>query len=88
MTAGENLILDALLSLSKSMSRIADELQKIREVVTYDHRKKVSEARKARFVKPGMVTESKESVNTKDKNLSNKTQLENIHDILSGKYIA
>jgi hypothetical protein len=88
MTAGENMILDALLSLSKSMSRIADELQKIREVVTYDHKKKISEVRKARFSKPGMVTESISSVDKRDDNLSKNTAIENIHDIISGKYIS
>ena len=38
MTTGEKFILDALANLSKSMSRIADELHKIGEVITYDHR--------------------------------------------------
>ena len=81
------MILDALLSLSKSMSRIADELQKIREVVTYDHKKKISEARKVRTLKSGMVTESMASSGQRDKNLSEKSAIDNIHDIISGKYI-
>ena len=89
MTAGEKMILDAMVNLSKSMSRVADELQKIREVVTYDHKKKISEERKARFSRTGsMVTESVSPQNPKDDTLLNKTAIDNIHDILSGRYIA
>lgn len=87
MTTGEKFILDALANLSKSMSRIADELHKIGEVITYDHRKRVSEERKARYKKGGVVTESKSQVDSRDINLSNKSPVENIHDILNGKYL-
>lgn len=88
MTTGEKFILDALTNLSKSMSRIADELHRIGEVITYDHRKSVSEARKAKFQKSGIINENKSSVDSRDKNLSDKSPLENIHNVLNGKYLS
>lgn len=87
MTSGEKLIVSILDSLSNSMAKIADELQKVREVVTYDHRKKISEERKARLSKNGMVTESTEYPVKNESVISQKDAVENIHDILNGKYI-
>ena len=87
MTSGEQMILDALVSVSKSMNRIADELKAIREVVTFDHRQKLMETRRSRFQNREILTEGKSAKSNKDERILGKTPLENIRDIREGRCI-
>ena len=88
MTSDEKMLLDSFVNMTKSMNRIADELKAIREVVTSEHRQKVSEARRARVQRTGVLVENMDKkADSRDDVLSKKTAMENIHDIIEGAYI-
>ena len=78
---------DALISMSKSLNAIMEELSAIRNILEGEQRAKLTEARRAIRSKAGVLTESAATETSKEENLSKKDALGNIRDILDGKYI-
>jgi len=94
MSTEEKLIIDTLIGMSKSMSRIASALDEIKNAVTFDHRRQLRESRQKKSVNRQFLTEKKAVVEGKDPNwrpkmnrLEEKSARQNVQDILDGEYL-
>ena len=101
MTSEERMVIDALISVSKSLNRIAGEITLIRKELS-EKNSKTSVSTDTNWVSNDMITESnvntfipgsKKSAksrkwsNKSKKNLDSKSAVENIRDIINGEYI-
>lgn len=101
MTSEERIVIDTLISISKSLNKIAGEISAIRRDLSENKIKKpavnnntwvsnemISESNSNAFVPPNSKSTVfyKKSKKAK-KNLDNKPAVENIRDILNGEYI-
>lgn len=94
MSSEEKLIIDALIGISKSMSRIASSLDEIKNAVTFNHRQQLRESRQKKYVNRQLLTEKKTIVEGKDPSwnpkrsrLDEKSARQNVQDILDGEYL-
>ena len=94
MSSEEKLIIDTLIGMSKSMSRIASALDEIKNAVTFDHRQQLRESRQKKPINRQFLTEKKMVVEGKNPNwrpkrnrLDEKSAKQNVQDILDGEYL-
>jgi hypothetical protein len=101
MTSEERIVIDTLISISKSLNKIAGEISAIRRELSENKIKKsavnnntwvsnetISESNSNAFVLPsGKSTAFYEKSKKAKKNIDNKPAVENIRDILNGEYI-
>ena len=101
MTSEERIVIDTLISISKSLNKIAGEISAIRRELSENKIKKpavnnntwvsnemISESNSNAFVPPNSKSTAFYNKSKKaKKNLDNKSAVENIRDILNGEYI-
>jgi len=91
MAAEEKIVIDNLFSISKSLSKIADELSMIRNLFALEQQYKLKESRKEKNNNSKMLTETNKKFFNKHKNFIPKTSDEAMNvvkKIMSGELIS
>lgn len=90
MPVNDKIAVDALINISKSLSKISEDISEIRKVITFDHRQTLRENRqKLKNQNSVLLQENKNVISSKTdaKPFTKEDALTKIHDILNGKYI-
>lgn len=90
MSVDDKIAVDALINISKSLSKISEDISEIRKVITLDHRQTLRDNRqKLKNQNSVLLQENKNDISSKidAKSFTKEDALTKIHDILDGKYI-
>lgn len=89
MTNEEKILVDALVNMSKSIGRIADDIGEIKSMMSLNHRNQLRENRRSRQTAGTVITEGRTVVKGDGGNRgpSREAMLGRIRDIRGGKYI-
>lgn len=90
MPVNDKIAVDALINISKSLSKISEDISEIRKVITFDHRQTLRENRqKLKNQNSVLLQENKNDSSSKTdvKPFKKEDALTKIRDIINGKYI-
>lgn len=89
MTNEEKIIVDALISMSKSIGKIANDIGEIKNIMSFNHRNQLRESRRSKQVGETIITEARPVAksNNGNRGSSKETMLGEIRAIRGGKYI-